>query len=120
MSSSHSYEDGVAAVIELIGEMAWGVDLPGVPFSFMDTGTNERVIINLNPTSTKPIFEAIYQKLKLSPDYRPYSSAAARASHAEFYLDAALTIIEDLLSDDDSSTAILAGHLLNQCGRGER
>lgn len=59
-------------IAELIGEMAWGIELPTIMnFAVIDPFSKEVTKVAVSGNSQKPYFEAIYQKLKKAPLYQP-------------------------------------------------
>lgn len=100
--------DSFVRITELIGEMAWGVELPHVfnieilkPFPFDDGPISDDLPIEkhaLSPISMKPIFEAIYQKLKKDPVYNPLPEA--RQENHE--LRQRIKELEDLVKENEA------------------
>lgn len=73
-----------ATIVELIGEMSWGIDLPQVfNIRFMppedlaamegaNKPTLQPITRAINPVDMEPIFDAIYCKLKNNPNYNAW------------------------------------------------
>jgi len=65
--------DNFVRGVELIGEMAWGIDIPSpITIAYAPSPGEEPVMVSVPPESMAPVFTAIYQKLKTSPEYRPF------------------------------------------------
>jgi len=79
----------MTSIIELIGEMSWGIDLPQVfilhfmpPQDLSNKLDSDPVEIEpieraINPVDMQPIYDAIYRKLQNSPEYNAWESKKA-------------------------------------------
>jgi len=83
-------------VAELIGEMAWGIDLPNpVKITYCDLSGGIKNI-DLPPKNMEPIFEAIYQKLKIRKEYQPFLQQKEKIKELEQEIDRLNTFNSEL------------------------
>ena len=70
---SEADDKAFARITELVGEMAWGIDLPADMTVLIKTENGDPPQeYDVDPLSYKVVYDAIWQKLKLNEGYNPY------------------------------------------------
>ena len=93
-------------ITEMVGEAAWGIDLPAAMEilycepNFSEDEFKKPILkrIAVRPESYRPIFEAIYHKMKNNKKYKPYIDLQKRLQKLE---DAANVVLGHLTGGMD-------------------
>ena len=61
-------DDFYVQIMETIGELSWGIDIPSpIVLTYMEGVSGDVKQVAVNPVSMEPVFDAIYRRMKSNP-----------------------------------------------------